>query len=214
MYFQITTRCNMTCDHCLFACRPGRGKDMSQDTFRKAYEIASDYDSAIVIGGGEPTLHPDLLWFLGYASLLSSEMTPLMVTNGSCDEKTWNVLIATHLKKNLDLRVSKDPWHDEDLVGEWVWDDADRHKLWWGENNTRAIIRRGRGSRNINKLKQDAYNWGYAAVETYSHDCLDPRVDPNGIVWADTNKCNRVGPLSGESIGKAYEILNEYEEAL
>jgi len=63
MYLQITTRCNMHCDHCGFACT-NQGEDMSLSTFEQALDIAAD-DSNIDIGGGEPTIHPHFWKMLG-----------------------------------------------------------------------------------------------------------------------------------------------------
>lgn len=214
MYIQVTTRCNMRCAHCMFACGPRRGKDMSLETFRRAFDMAQLYGANVGIGGGEPTLNPHIIMMLGYASLLSDhDMAPFMVTNGTCDESTWNVLMKARLQGNLDVRVSKDPWHDEDMIQPWVWDDADRHELWWGDKYTRKIVTRGRARGNVTKLKREALDWGYYdRVSIEKSDCPDVRVSPDGMVWADTNKATKVGPLSEQSMDAAHEVVSKYDE--
>lgn len=52
MYLQITTRCNMHCDHCCYRCEE-TGEDMSLEIFEKA--LSYD-DETATIGGGEPTV--------------------------------------------------------------------------------------------------------------------------------------------------------------
>ena len=49
MYIQITTRCNMTCEHCCYACT-NEGIDMSLVTFKAALELSEA--SYVSIGGG------------------------------------------------------------------------------------------------------------------------------------------------------------------
>lgn len=216
MYIQITTKCNMRCKHCCYACTPGKGKNMPADIFKAACELATNYEDMIAIGGGEPTLHPDLLWYIGYALLLSpTEYKPFMVTNGTVDEKTWRVLMRAKRAGNLELHVSKDPWHDEDKVQPWVWDDADRYNLWWGESGTRTIEPAGRAARHVEALRQDALQYGYQQVRVDPLSCADVRVDPSGTIYADVPRNlggGKVGPLGEESYARAREILQEAEE--
>lgn len=63
MYIQITTRCNMHCDHCGFDCTH-KGSNMSLDTFKNALGYCSEH---VMLGGGEPTLHPKFWEFFGRA---------------------------------------------------------------------------------------------------------------------------------------------------
>lgn len=184
---------------------------MSLETFRCAVDLAQAYDSQIIIGGGEPTLNTNILMMLGYAVLLTCEYSrPFMVTNGTCDEETWNILMKARSSEDLDVRVSKDPWHDEEMIGSWVWSDADRYKLWWGESHTRTIVPRGRAKRNLEQLKRDALDWGYDKVLIEKDDYPYVRVDPNGIVWIDTNKAIKIGTLSEVAIDTAHEIVSNY----
>lgn len=117
MYVQITTRCNMTCSHCCFACT-NKGVDMTFENFKKAIAIAKEHDQMITIGGGEPTIHPQFQEFLMYAvwelaSVTENNGNPAvgLVTNGSMTETAINL---AKLAKNgvIWARVSKDPYHD------------------------------------------------------------------------------------------------------
>ncbi len=57
MYLQITTKCNMTCEHCCYSCTM-RGKHGDYNTIIDSIAFARDYTNCISLGGGEPTLHP------------------------------------------------------------------------------------------------------------------------------------------------------------
>lgn len=216
MYIQITTRCNMKCKHCKFSCSPTRGKDMSFDFFKYAVNLAVDYGDHITIGGGEPTLHPDLLVMLGYASMFAeTDMQPFMVTNGTADEATWKALMRAHQRNSIHVAVSRDPWHDEDKIKPWVWEDADRYKLWWGNKGTRTIERGGRARRHIEELESDAWNYGgYEHVRVEPCQNCGPRVTPDGMVWADVPKKfggGKIGPLDSETLAEAIEAISNAE---
>lgn len=105
MYVQITTRCNMSCEHCCYACTAD-GEDMSLETFRNCLGL----DSMIAIGGGEPTLHPQFWQFLG-ESLAEAEEYVWLATNGS---QTQTALALAKLAKKgvIGCALSQDYYHD------------------------------------------------------------------------------------------------------
>ena len=82
MYIQITTRCNMECEHCCMSAT-AKGEDMSIGTFKNALE----YDEYITIGGGEPTLHPKFWEMMGLA--LGFGEYVWLATNGSITKETY-----------------------------------------------------------------------------------------------------------------------------
>lgn len=109
-YIQITTRCNMTCDHCCFACGK-KGDDMTRETWQKALEFTKDRGDYITIGGGEPTLHKHFREFLLDAIAESEdEMVPFMVTNGST--KHADLLYKLTKAEVIRCELSQDEWHD------------------------------------------------------------------------------------------------------
>lgn len=214
MYLQITNRCNMRCSHCLFDCTE-QGTDMSFDIARQAIDIASNYEEYITIGGGEPTLHPKFIEIAAYTSFIScEEMQPFLVTNGTCSEKVWNMLMKAKRLNNIDVRVSRDPWHDEDMIKLWVWRDAEKERLWWGfpgDDRTRGLECKGRAVKNWDEILTEAHDW-YERVKT--DGCNDEiRVDPHGMVWVDAEReCYRIGSLSETTFEKALDFIDQKRE--
>lgn len=89
MYLQITTKCNMACQHCCYSCKPGKGIHMSWDTAIDAINFASGYTSSISIGGGEPTLHPRFFDIL--ERCLDTFDYVWMATNGTQTKTMWRL---------------------------------------------------------------------------------------------------------------------------
>ena len=111
MYLQLTTRCNMTCAHCCFACTKD-GEDMSLETFRDAIKI----DGSITLGGGEPTLHKHfdtmLLESLAAVHGFHGDGHVSVITNGSITNRAL-VLAQLGKAKVVDSQLSRDDYHDE-----------------------------------------------------------------------------------------------------
>lgn len=115
MYFQITTRCNMTCAHCCFSAN-NKGDNMSRETFLKALELAESFGEYVTIGGGEPTVHPEFFDYLdktieryhkGYI-----DMPPLVVTNGKLVTKARKLLEYIEEEQPVFVDLSLDEYHD------------------------------------------------------------------------------------------------------
>ena len=111
MYIRVTTRCNMTCEHCCYSATTA-GEDMSLKTFKKILDKFHPQiecgDGYVVLGGGEPTLNKE---FWQMVELAWKYGTPWMVTNGS--NKKDSLLIAGMAKKGyLHGVLSIDKWHD------------------------------------------------------------------------------------------------------
>lgn len=112
MYIRLTTRCNMTCEHCCVSATK-RGRDMSMDTFKAALRLAQEYDSYVTLGGGEPTLHPEFehMLMLAIGNSMYPEYNVLVVTNGSQTERA--LLLARLNKKGvISAELSLDEYHD------------------------------------------------------------------------------------------------------
>jgi organic radical activating enzyme len=115
MYVQLTTRCNMTCEHCCFACT-AKGVDIPKAQAMKAIDAAIDACDGITIGGGEPTLHPDFWEILAYAVRQmqgsdDGDAGLLVVTNGKRTEDALALaFLADHCVLSADL--SQDIYHD------------------------------------------------------------------------------------------------------
>ena len=113
MYLQLTTRCNMTCAHCCFSASH-QGEDMSEETFRKALDFAASREEYLVLGGGEPTVHPQFLDYLGLAIVrnpMVGELPVLVVTNGK--RKSIALKLAELARNGLvQAELSVDDYHD------------------------------------------------------------------------------------------------------
>ncbi len=109
MYIQVTTRCNMHCLHCGFACTE-TGEDMSLDVFTKAAELAGDIGEHISIGGGEPTTHPQFWAMIGIALGSTDELVWLAI-NGK-ETNTALKLARMARKGTISVRLSLDKWHE------------------------------------------------------------------------------------------------------
>ena len=112
MYLAITNRCNMTCEHCCMACT-AKGSNMSEKHFRQALQVARDYDEYLVLGGGEPTLHPkfELFLILAIAESDGEDNRPTIITNGKLRARAMLIADLTQ-GKVLHGELSQDPYHD------------------------------------------------------------------------------------------------------
>lgn len=116
MYLQLTTRCNMTCEHCLFACTD-KGVDISLEDAKMAIDEAADVGDNLTIGGGEPTMHPQFWDIMAHAVETGEkhrdEECPwvFIVTNG---KNTEDALALAWLAEKgvVSARLSRDPYHD------------------------------------------------------------------------------------------------------
>ncbi|MHA2023718.1 MAG: radical SAM protein, partial [Candidatus Thorarchaeota archaeon] len=111
MYIRITSKCNMTCDHCAFSCTMD-GEDMSIPTFDRAVdyccETGNDY---VTLGGGEPTIHPRF-WEIFGKSLGSFEGL-FIVTNGSITTTSLKLVGLANKCELFGIELSRDWYHDE-----------------------------------------------------------------------------------------------------
>lgn len=112
MYIMITNRCNMTCAHCCYSCT-SKGIDMEFTTFKKimfrwGHLLRQQKYHQILLGGGEPTIHPEFWKFLAYG--MANGRTWL-ATNGKLTEDTL-ILIELARQNKIGLTLSQDEWHD------------------------------------------------------------------------------------------------------
>jgi len=113
MYLQITTRCNMSCEHCCYSCGP-QGDDMSLETFRQALDMCEEFGNTPFLGGGEPTIHPEfekiLLESIACAGRIGDGEAGI-ITNGKLKNRA--MMIASLAKGNvIYAQLSRDIYHD------------------------------------------------------------------------------------------------------
>jgi len=116
MYLIITTRCNMKCPHCWLDAT-AEGEDMSWEIFKAALKLNH---WSFVLGGGEPTLHPEFSRFLDYAlEALDQQGCIQVVTNGTQTQTAMELARLTRLWKRdryFQAALSYDAAHDLDMV--------------------------------------------------------------------------------------------------
>lgn len=75
LQLNIIKRCNLKCTHCHVMSGPERNEMMDRETFDKAIEVYKKLGfDTIDITGGEPTLHPDIEYFIKKASEVSDNV--------------------------------------------------------------------------------------------------------------------------------------------
>lgn len=100
MYLQITTKCNMHCDHCGYSCNKN-GKHMDYNTVIDAIAFCREMnDETIDIGGGEPTLHPRFFDIIKYC--LTDFSFVWLATNGS---RTKSMLRLADIIDGNDMEI-------------------------------------------------------------------------------------------------------------
>ena len=113
MYIQITTVCNMGCEHCCYAV--GRGKkgehmplEVYQEILKKYYSVIDHRDGFVVLGGGEPTLHPNF-WDMVAMGYPYGQVW--VATNGSNKHDALKLCDMAR-RGSLCAVLSIDKWHD------------------------------------------------------------------------------------------------------
>jgi len=113
MYLCLTTRCDMLCPHCCNSAT-AKGEDMSEEIFKKAVDICAENGSGVMLGGGEPTIHPKFWQFLGYAigKVSDNDAGIWMATNGKV---TSTALALAKMAKSgvIGVALSLDCWHEK-----------------------------------------------------------------------------------------------------
>jgi len=102
----LTTACNYRCDHCIdWDILNSKWKHEEEDLKASLKHMAScGMRSVILIGGGEPTVHPRFVEFVKYLKELDQNVA--IVSNGSHGEKLLEV--APYLGEDDWIRLSLD----------------------------------------------------------------------------------------------------------
>lgn len=112
MLIKVTTVCSMGCPHCMEDARP-EGVHMTRETFEEALAFAERVEgpcrgfgyNLLMLSGGEPTEHPDILDLI----TLSRErgFLPTLLTNGM--RFTDETFLDDILKAGALVQVTNDP---------------------------------------------------------------------------------------------------------
>lgn len=221
MYLQITTKCNMHCAHCCYSCGKG-GKHGDIYVIQQGIRFAGDWgDESIVIGGGEPTLHPrffDILrdclnhfqfvWFATNGSRTARMRRIYDILTGNdwdnfSKDNYDQVIDLDMMDAELAVALSQDPWHnpiDPKIVDLWRNKVARQHHGFEIRNVSHSVIAQGRAKRT-----------GVGWVED-SCVCSDIIIKPTG----DLKLCGCLGaPIIGTVFSgftaEARQVI-EYDE--
>ncbi len=107
----LTTACNYRCDHCIdWDILNSKWKHEEEDLRASLAQMAArGMRSVILIGGGEPTVHPRFVSFVKYLKEL--ELKIAIVSNGSHGDKLLEV--APYLEQDDWIRLSLDSGSNE-----------------------------------------------------------------------------------------------------
>lgn len=104
MLVRITEKCNMVCNHCMINAGPD-GKHMERSIYEQTIRfIKSTSFPLIMITGGEPTLHPQLIEFIELAE--KEKIKVIILSNGTFveDEELRNIII----KMGVTVQITND----------------------------------------------------------------------------------------------------------
>lgn len=196
MYLSLTEACNMACAHCCMSAKK-RAPFMGMAVVERALKLAEGHETEVVLGGGEPTLHPEFLDILGKAivATASSELYVLVVTNGT-DKAITHKLLDLAAKEIIKAEVSQDEWHDLDMVDPEVRFRAAQMKA---VRSVKAIVAQGR-AKKISYAREGC-------------GCETPIVMHDGAVWACGCKSQKLGNILDPNFDTTWLQVHECWES-
>ena len=111
IYFVITDSCNADCGFCIRKNLPKANREMQLSSIKEVLVKLSCFypDSALIITGGEPSLHPEFKKIVNFASKQFNNV--VITTNGSFSVATREYL-QNKLQTNVYLQISLDGTKD------------------------------------------------------------------------------------------------------
>jgi mycofactocin biosynthetic radical S-adenosylmethionine protein MftC len=90
LFLHITTRCNLSCNHCYIACPTN--DDLPVSLVLRLIEEALEHQCvSATLSGGEPLLHPEIRTIMDYAS---RRIKLQLLTNGTLITREWADFLA------------------------------------------------------------------------------------------------------------------------
>lgn len=178
MYIHLTTRCNMSCEHCCVSATK-TGIDFTLGDFKKVlHNVVLPYTEYVALGGGEPTLNRHFLEML-ILSIAHCEDV-FVATNGT--NTTASVLMAKMAEKGIMTAALSQDWaHDDQIVNPEVIQAFTRPSQSWMQRTDdrreirnvleHSIIRVGRAAENEND-----FSFREGCV------CETPQIYPDGRI--------------------------------
>lgn len=85
MIIQITDKCSRGCKHCFLSCKASSNNFMSLEDFKYLIDTVANKTLNIVISGGEPLEHPNVIEMIEYALEKSSFLVTLLTSGINID---------------------------------------------------------------------------------------------------------------------------------
>lgn len=118
IYLEITTRCNFKCIHCYLG--DGRMEHQTDISFKLFQKIVHEMEEIgifeLILGGGEPLMHPRISSILKYLSDL--RLFPAVTTNGYfVDTQFIDTLESIKFKGSIQVSIHGKKETHNDIVG-------------------------------------------------------------------------------------------------
>lgn len=114
MQLNIGKMCNLLCSHCHVEANPKHTKKMSKEIFNSCIKLFSDFNfDTLDITGGEPTLHPDIIYFLKTSTDVCQKV--ILRTNAINIGKCKNILKLLDSVQNIEIFVSLPCYTEENV---------------------------------------------------------------------------------------------------
>ena len=186
-YLQITTKCNMACEHCCFNCGGDQPYEhMSMATLKKAFKFMYAFGPvySITIGGGEPTIHPDLWNIFGAIMEFAAknEARVLMVTNGKLQFRAMALakLCNSASEDGFTIELSADSFHEE--ISDSVISAFKHSDCHVRENRDCSVYSESGRARETGAYGQTAYMFGHPDSDNSYCLCDATFIYPNGDI--------------------------------
>jgi len=142
-YVELTTECNMKCEHCCVDAK-AKGTRMTRETLVSVCNfLEAQGEAHVTVGGGEPTLHPDFIPMIEKMmeiNLRGNYINVAVITNGTRINKIKQFLklqerYNDQVGELLIMELSTDDYHDRSMVSDWVWEYFTSRKLTHGRSS-------------------------------------------------------------------------------
>ena len=186
-YLQITTKCNMACEHCCFNCGGDQPYEhMSMATLKKAFKFMYAFGPVcnIAIGGGEPTIHPDFWNMFGAIMEFAAknEARVFMVTNGKLQFRAMalSMLCNSASESGFAVELSADSFHEE--ISNSVISAFKHNDCHVRENRDYSVYSESGRARETGAYGQTAYMFDHPDSNNTSCLCDSTFIYPNGDI--------------------------------
>jgi hypothetical protein len=185
---------------------------MTLDTFRRTVRLAISYNQEVYLGGGEPTLHPQLWEFIGLSlkanALLSQQhnknLTGL-VTNGTNRDISLRLAALADIGA-LSVRLSNDAHHDHTMVDSEV---REAFKAVFSFTSARVCSSKECVDSIVAMIPLGRAKRHHYTKEFPPDGCgAEVHVDPDGRVWRCSCRKERIGNVRRGILPQFREMMN------